>query len=431
MNKLKVKKIVVSDKIYINKEDVDDFNKFKYAFTYDLGKEFITTLEEYDNDTFSIPSNAWWMLDFDEYIDKRNFPENNKYPFLATLRSDQIDAVKPFVITKSGNIRSGILQAPCGWGKGYVGCYLIAHAKTKVLILLHTKLLMRQWVGELEKLLNIKNVGIIGDSICNIQNVTVGLYKSVNNRMELVKNHFGMVIQDECHLSPADLFSTTLNNINTKIKIGFSATPVRKDGRHIVLNQYFTNFMVKAEDPNKVENINFKIQKTDIPFTIRDIKRDWSRQLTTLGNNENYLELLSNFANNDIRNNRCILILHERVAALRALQKLIPQSALMVGSTSEDDRKRILGSVGNTYMCILSTKLFDEGISCHRLDTLYLTCPSNNPPKLEQRIGRIIREHPEKNNPLIRDFWLKGPIVNRQQIARKAWYINREYKEIE
>ena len=61
------------------------------------------------------------------------------------------------------------------------------------------------------------------------------------------------------------------------------------------------------------------------------------------------------------------------------------------------------------------------------MDTLFLTCPNNNPIKLEQRIGRIIREHDDKELPLIVDFWLGGPIVHRQQTKRLEWYTNRGY----
>ena len=108
---------------------------------------------------------------------------------------------------------------------------------------------------------------------------------------------------------------------------------------------------------------------------------------------------------------------------LKDINKLIPKSICLIGETDESTRKDILANVGGKYKAILSTKLFDEGISCHRLDTLFLTCPSNNPIKLEQRIGRIIREHAEKQLPMIVDFWLRSPIVNRQQAKRLEWYI--------
>ena len=107
---------------------------------------------------------------------------------------------------------------------------------------------------------------------------------------------------------------------------------------------------------------------------------------------------------------------------LKNLQKLIKGSVLLIGETKEENRKDILNNTGNKYKAILSTKIFDEGISCHRLDTLYLTCPSNNPIKLEQRIGRILREHPDKKHPLIRDFQLRGTIVHKQQLNRLNWY---------
>ena len=112
---------------------------------------------------------------------------------------------------------------------------------------------------------------------------------------------------------------------------------------------------------------------------------------------------------------------------LKDINKLIPQSVCLIGETDESTRKDVLANVGGKYKAILSTKLFDEGISCHRLDTLFLTCPSNNPIKLEQRIGRIIREHDKKQLPMIVDFWLRSPIVNRQQAKRLEWYISREY----
>ena len=138
-------------------------------------------------------------------------------------------------------------------------------------------------------------------------------------------------------------------------------------------------------------------------------------------------ELIAKEAISMIANRRCPLILGERVQMLKDLQKLIPTSICLIGETDESTRKDVLSGVGGKYKAVLSTKLFDEGISCHRLDTLYLTCPSNNPIKLEQRVGRIIREHPDKQVPMIVDWWLSGGIVARQQTKRLEWYKQRGY----
>ena len=62
-----------------------------------------------------------------------------------------------------------------------------------------------------------------------------------------------MVIVDEAHLCPADLFSTALNNLNAKIKIGITATPKRKDGKHVYLSDYFSPFLIPARDPSQTK----------------------------------------------------------------------------------------------------------------------------------------------------------------------------------
>ena len=112
---------------------------------------------------------------------------------------------------------------------------------------------------------------------------------------------------------------------------------------------------------------------------------------------------------------------------LKDLQTLIPTSICVIGESDREIREDALQNLGKKYKAILTTKLFDEGISCHRLDTLMLPCPSNNPIQLEQRIGRIERLHPEKQFPLIVDFWLSGGIVSRQQKNRLVWYQQNGY----
>ena len=185
--------------------------------------------------------------------------------------------------------------------------------------------------------------------------------------------------------------------------------------------------MVTARDPRKLQDPVVLVKRTDFRFPVIDPKRDWSRQLNKLCSNQDYLKAIAKMANQMIVVNRCPLILGERVQMLKDLQEMIPDSVCLIGETDESTRKDVLQNVGGKYKAVLSTKLFDEGISCHRLDTLFLTCPNNNPIKLEQRIGRIIREHPDKEVPMIVDFWLSGPIVARQQSKRLAWYNQRGY----
>ena len=425
MKKAKVKKIVLAEKIYIAKEDVEDVDTLLGLYTYDNGDEFLSTISE-DEDYYIVPSNSYHKLEWDDIEDNRNFEQTDAdLTFIGTLRWEQQEVVDKFF--SRGRARSGILQAPCGWGKTFTGCEIISSNKTKTLVLVHTKLLFRQWIEELERQIPTVKIGRIGDGLFDIQDITVGIYKSVYNRRDELENSFSMVLVDEAHLCPAEMFSTALNSLNAKIKIGISATPRRKDGKHVFLADYFSPFMVQARDPRQLQDPVVQIKRTDFRFPVIDPKRDWSRQLNKLCANKDYLAAIAKFAKSQIVTGRCPLILGERVQMLKDLQQLIPDSVCLIGESDESTRSDVLQNVGGKYKCVLSTKLFDEGISCHRLDTLYLTCPSNNPIKLEQRVGRIIREHPDKQIPMIVDFWLSGGIVARQQTKRLEWYKQRGY----
>jgi superfamily II DNA or RNA helicase len=259
---------------------------------------------------------------------------------------------------------------------------------------------------------------------------------SITTKEPTYQNRYNISVEDNhnyctstalvgnCHLAPADTFSKVVNGINTKVKIGLTATPWRKDGLHVALPDYFGPNKLIAKDEDKLTP-SVEIVKTSIPFKIINPARDWTRQLTKLSSNTSYVELIATKARDKVASGRCILILAERIEMLKELQKLIPRSVLLVGETK--NRDHILDNMGKEYDAVLSTRIFDEGISCNRLDTLILTSPSNNPAKLEQRIGRIQREHPDKQYPLVIDMWLTGHIVMAQQNSRKEWYLRKNY----
>ena len=423
--KIHVKHIEIASKIRIAKSDVESENDLLTAYSYHVGDEILSTMEE-DDEYFYVPSNSYSKLSWDTIEDHRNF-EVLPYQLThdAALREEQQEVIDKF--TARGRARSGIIKAPCGWGKTFTGCSLIAKNNTKTLILVHTKLLFNQWVDELEQQLPDIKIGKIGSGFDDLQDITVAIYKSAVNRLDKIRNEFSLLIVDECHLCPANMFSNVVNNINCKIKIGFSATPKRKDGKHVFLSDFFTDFMIVGKEGRIMATPSVRIVPTDFSFVVHDPKTEWARAVNKLCENTDYIKFIAKLANDEISRGRVPLILSDRVQMLRELEKLIDSSICLIGETEDAEREVILKEVGTTYKAILTTKIFDEGISCHRLDTLIPTCPHNNPMKLEQRIGRIIREHPDSKLPLIIDIQLKGNIVSRQQKSRKLWYARQCY----
>lgn len=426
MNKIKVKSATIADKIYIKTDDVTNISQLEAAYTYGLGEIFHSTIE-YDSERklFSVPSNSYHKLDIEHVEDLRNFDDlPYKLEFTGKLRPEQKEVVDKF-FNIGDRVRSGLIHAACSWGKSYATCGLIARANKPTLVLVHSKLLFDQWIALLKELIPNTEIGMVGDGKYNVQDITVGLYKSVLNNIEDLHDRFALLAVDESHLSPADMFSSVVNSLNCRAKIAVTATPRRKDGKHVVFADYFTPYIVKARESRQLTIPMVKIKQTSSNFIPINPKRDWVREINKLAKNRQYMSVIKTQAVKYIEEGRCILILGDRVEWLKELEQRIPDSVLLIGETK--NRDEILEKVGTEYKAVLTTKLFDEGVSCHRLDTLFLTFPSNNPIKLEQRIGRIQREHPEKQDPLVVDFWLNGNIVERHQKGRLQWYKDRDY----
>ena len=376
MNKAKVGHIIIADKLYIDKKGVENAKDLESLYTYYNGEDYITTIEETE-EHFIVPSNSYNKLEWSSLDDRRNYKTLDKtIKFSGELREEQEEAVVKFF--SRGRARSGLLQAPPGWGKTFASCNLIARNNTRTLILVHTKLLFRQWIQELSMQLPETEIGKIGDGLFSVADVTVAIYKTAYNNLDTLRDEFSLLLVDEAHKCPADMFSSVVNNINSKIKIAITATPRRKDGKHVFLADYFTDYLVQAKDSRKLATPSVKLLETDFQFRVVDPKRDWARALNKLCADKLYQQFIAETAIRYIKRGRCPLILGERVQMLKDIQALIPQSICLIGSTSDDNREDALNNLGTKYKAILSTKLFDEGVSCHRLDTLILTCPSNN-----------------------------------------------------
>jgi len=431
MEKLRCKKIEVAEKIKIYKSDLLDgltMDDVHSKYTWLLPNEQYSIIEEYNNcDYFYLPKNSWWDIEAETIVDNRNMPKFETPKFLGTLRETQQIAVDNFLKTKNNITRSGILMARPRWGKTVAACNIISNTNTTCLILVKDIMSLNQWIREIKTFLDY-DAGCMGNGKVDIKPITVGIYKTVLNNMEYIYNSFGMVMIDECHNAGANMYNTCINNLNARISIGISGTPKRKDGRDIMMKYHFTPFIFDAKEA--AMTTYFSIIPTDYKVNIVDVKKDWSRSITVLGQQTSYLNLIAKYANRDISNDRCLLIIFERVDTLNALKELIPGSEILIGSTKSQDREDIKNRVGKDIKCILTTTLFDEAITCARLDTLYICTPGNNPYKLEQRIGRIQNEYEGRlHKPLIRDFNFKGNLVTRQQKKRMSFYINRKYKE--
>lgn len=426
-SKFSLKNAKISDKIYFTQDDLykDASDIFYQYFNYQTGDSFTSTWSQ-DETTgeISIPSGAFYKINFENIVDERPLFGKRDWTFKGTLKSEQQQVADK--VFKDGRLYNALIKAPCGWGKTFLGCHLIANNGKPTIIVVHTKLLAYQWHESLEALIPDQKIGFIGDGRLEVQDITVAIYKTLINHLDTLKNRYEVVFVDEAHLCPAEMFSQVVNGLSARTKIALSATPTRKDGLHVFLSDFFGPNRVTAVDKARLTPA-VEVVRTDINFRIRNPARDWALGLNQISQNDQYIDLICDVARRKIAQGRCLLIISERIDMLNRINAKLERSEMLVGATKNVDRERILKEAGKSVDAILSTKIFDEGISCHRLDTILFTCPQNNYAKLEQRIGRIVREHEEKKFPLIVDFWLKGPIVKNMQEKRLQWYKQQQF----
>ena len=127
---MKIKKATIKEKIIIHREDVEDTSDFESLYLYNYGDEFFSSLEEID-DYYLVPSNSLFKLEIAELKDERvKIDIDPPLQFNGSLRPEQLEAVRPFFPNGIGQrgLNSGLLQAPCGWGKTFAACNLIAEA---------------------------------------------------------------------------------------------------------------------------------------------------------------------------------------------------------------------------------------------------------------------------------------------------------------
>ena len=179
--------------------------------------------------------------------EERQIGHKIKVDFHGSLYPAQAEAAAAMLAQDTG-----VLCAATAFGKTAVGAYLVAQRKVCTLVLVHNAEIMKNWLEDFEKFLQIdeplpeyttpkgrhkKLPSLIGTlsggrnrlgGIVDVAMITsLGQGDAVN---ALVKN-YGMVIMDECHHAGAAIAEDVLNAVSAKYVYGLTATPKRDDGQ--------------------------------------------------------------------------------------------------------------------------------------------------------------------------------------------------------
>jgi superfamily II DNA or RNA helicase len=176
-----------------------------------------------------------------DYLKRESITFKNTAPRYQTLSLSQQSPPDPHphqsesITAWIQHGRRGVVVLPTGSGKSQVALMAMLEVQRSTLIVAPTIDLMNQWYDLLSKAFAI-DVGLLGGGYHEIEDVTVATYDSAYMHMERLGNRFGLIVFDEVHHLPGEMYSHAAEMCIAPNRLGLTATPERADGRHVLLD---------------------------------------------------------------------------------------------------------------------------------------------------------------------------------------------------
>jgi DNA excision repair protein ERCC-3 len=154
----------------------------------------------------------------------------------VNLRAYQSEAVERFIERGESG---GVVLLPCGAGKTVVGIAAAARLQARTLIVTPSRTIAEQWHRHLLDLTSLSRVEVgFYNARRSLSPVTIVTYQALTSRANgraanlanLVDFPWGLVIYDEVHSLPADVFRSSAA-LQSRRRLGLTATLIREDGR--------------------------------------------------------------------------------------------------------------------------------------------------------------------------------------------------------
>ena len=356
-----------------------------------------------------------------EIIDKRVDKPIEGFDFKFTLRQSQQSVYDDIQ-------GSAIINAWVSWGKTFTALAIANKLKQKTLIVTHTIALRSQWEKEAKKVFGVE-AGVIGSGKFEIdKDIVIGNVQTLYRNQDKIANEFGTIILDEMHHVSSPTFTRIIDSSKARHKIGLTGTMQRKDGRHVVFRDYFSNTVYKPPKENYLTP-RVEIVRSGIRF-MDGANIAWATRINELAYDWEYQNICAVLAAGYAAKGHKVLVVSDRVDFLKRSAALVGDNAICVtGDVPHEERGEMIKEIFTTKDILFGTQsIFSEGISVDCLSCLILGTPINNEPLLTQLVGRVIRLNEGKPQPVIVDIHLEGRTARKQAGARMGYYMKQGYE---
>ncbi|KAK9830608.1 hypothetical protein WJX81_004839 [Elliptochloris bilobata] len=373
-----------------------------------------------------------------EHVKARCLPGGLNYPMLEeydfrndTINPDLAIELKPHVTHRpyqeksmakmfgNGRARSGIIVLPCGAGKSLVGITAAARIRKSVLVLVTNSVSVDQWKHQFKLWTNLQDHQISRftsdqkEAFTTAAGVTITTYtmisysgrrsdESAKVMEEIANREWGLLLLDEVHVVPAQMFRKVIGIVKAHCKLGLTATLVREDERISDLNFLIGPKLYEANwlDLTRAGHIaNVQCVEVWCPMTKafyhEYLKKENAarRQLLYVMNPNKFqsCQFLIQY-HEQVRGDK-IIVFSDNIFALREYAQRL-RKPFIYGGTSHQERTRVLAAFKRNpeVSTVFLSKVGDNSIDIPEANVLIqISSHAGSRRQEAQRLGRILR----------------------------------------
>ena len=354
------------------------------------------------------------------------------YPIVADFHLPEGMSHRSFgvdLLHKAVKTKRGVLKAPTGTGKTFIGLSLIYSIKNLeggVLWLVHTKDLLSQTAKEAEAFFGKQNIGKIGDG-CYEDNkfLTIATRQSFIDHVRKLGTAYDMIVVDEVHhISTFEgEYARILSQIMAPIRIGLTAT-LRTDQEGLLAMESFIGPVIGEYTINEGREDGYmanpkiiitkltkrKLTKTTESGRVEDCRTYADVYDYGVVRNLERNIIITNLISEYEKIGKSCLVVVNKIAHGQLLQNICRNKKVdaefVCGSTDTESRdlaKKYLNE--KNLKCVICTAVWKEGVNIPELDVVINGGGGKTELGTLQTIGRGLRRTKTKEELIIHDFF--------------------------
>ncbi|KAF2754848.1 component of the holoenzyme form of RNA polymerase transcription factor [Pseudovirgaria hyperparasitica] len=318
----------------------------------------------------------------------------------------------------NGRARSGIIVLPCGAGKTLVGITAACTVKKGVIVLCTSAMSVVQWRAEFLKWSNINpndiavftadnkdkfhgNTGILISTYSMITQTKGRSHDSKKIMDFITEREWGLMLLDEVHVVPADMFKRVTYGVATHSKLGLTATLLREDEKIDDLNfligpkLYEANWQELSEQGHiaKVQCAEVWCPMTTEFYTEYLKANTVNRRALLFTMNPRKFQACQFLIDYHEKRGDKVIVFSDNVYALEKYARKLGK-AYIYGGTPQQERLRILENFQHNELVntVFLSKIGDTSLDLPEATCLIQISSHYGSRRQEaQRLGRILR----------------------------------------